>query len=336
MLLRADRIRKRESAASKAREQRNSRLGFVAGSLIAWGSALAGLHATLRSTYAPGAVRLANSEKFGTEPVLVDYAAAHFNLIALLVAIGAAAVVLATVYLLLHGATLALRSQAESPRRAFIERLLFDCFVALFWLAVAALLFAPLFYAGVWLDRFLVEVLSLSVPWANNLRRGLLFVVTGAILVFVASRFLRAYDSSKVPAEVLRYWTGAFMIAAMLVAACTFVAVDSAYAVELANAKAVYVKSKDPFVELNVTLTGSASEVADASLTIRSRTDAAMKIEARLDLEVSEGRFVALVPLDSLAPGAYEAVLVSKRDTWLGGDLPSWTVRRRVEFRVRP
>lgn len=155
--LRADRIRKR-----------------------AWGSALAGLHATLRSIYAPGALRLADSDKFGAEPVLVDYSAAHFNL-----------------------------------------------------------------------------------------------------------------------------------LAAALVATCTFVAVDSAYAVELASAKTVYARGKDTFVEVNVTLTGSASEVA-------------------------EGRSLALVPVDRLAPGAYEAELVSTRDTWLGGEMPSWTVRRKVELRVLP
>ena len=136
----------------------------MAGSLIAWGSALAGLHATLRSTYAPGALRLANSERFGSDPVLVDYAAAHLNLLATLVAIGAAAVVLATLYLLLHRAALALRSLAESPRRAGVERFLFDCFVALFWLTMVALLASPLVFAGVWLDRFFVEHLSLPVP----------------------------------------------------------------------------------------------------------------------------------------------------------------------------
>jgi len=146
----------------------------------------------------------------------------------------------------------------------------------------------------------------------------------------------RAYESRNVPADTFRHWYAAFLVAAALVATCTFVAVDSAYAVELASAKAVYAKGKDTFVELNVTLTGSASEVAGASLEVRARADRSKTIEALLDLEVAEGRFLALVPVDRLAPGAYEAVLVSTRDTWLGGDMPSWTVRRKVEFRVLP
>lgn len=334
--LKADRIRKREATASKAREQRNARLAFVAGSLVAWGSALAGLHATLKATYAPGALQLANADKFGAEPMLVDFSAAHFNLLALLVAIGAAAVVLATVYLILHGAALAHGSLAESPHRAATERFLFDCFVVLFWLAVLTLLLSPLLYAGVWLDRYFVETLSLSVPWANNLRRVVLGGAILAILVLVVPRLYRAYERRNVPAEVFRHWYAAYMMAAVLVAACTFVAVDSAYVVELGNAKAVYAKSKDSFVELQVTLTGSASDVAAASLEIRSRTDAARRLDVRPDLEVGEGRLLALVPLERLTPGAYDAVLVSTRDSWLGSDLWSWTVRRRVEFRVLP
>lgn len=334
--LRADRIRKREAAVARAREQRNSRLAFVAGSLIAWGSALAGLHATLRATYAPGALRLADADKFGAEPLLVDYSAAHFNLFAALVAIGAAAVVLATVYLLLHGASLALQSWADAPRRATIERFLFDCFVVLFWLTAVTLLSSPLLYAGVWLDRCFVEGLSMSVPMANNLRRGLQIVVLLAILAVVVPRLYRAYEQRNVPNDVFRHWYAAFCVAAALVATCTFVAVDSAYAVELASAKTVYAKGKDTFVELNVTLTGSASEVSGAALQVRPRADRSRKIDALLDLEVGEGRFLALVPVGGLAPGAYEAELVSTRDTWLGGQMPSWTVRRKVEFRVLP
>ena len=140
-----------------------------------------------------------------------------------------------------------------------------------------------------------------------------------AIFVFAVVRFLRAREGRAMLDDVSGHWVLAFALAGLLVSACTFLAVDSAYAVELASSKSVYAKGKDAYVDLSVTLTGSASDASGASLEIRPRIDRSRTIEALLDLEVADGHFLALVPLDRLAPGAYEAVLVSTRDTWLGG-----------------
>lgn len=283
------------------------RFGFVSGSVLVWGATLIGLHPTLSRMQAPSFFVFESGFEGEDQLVLLqgnmlDYGTIGFYVLVMISALGACIVALALCHLIAAG--LQLRSTGIKSPSVSLDAIrdqtyegifLFTLFAAV---AVAALL--PLF-ALVFLQRWLSghggRVADMSL---------LLSLTTTAILVITAVLLiLRA--AAKKPGSKPRW--GLWVLCICSIAIAYILTLESMYTASICVDKPLYQRAADRYVRIEVTLGGTTSNHNLAILKLHDRRSTGYGTLLPPLQPVSEGRYLAYLPLEQLASGSHQITL---------------------------
>jgi hypothetical protein len=276
----------------------NQRTAFISGSVLVWGGALLGLYPTLSRLQAvsmpvmegnlPGEQQTAF-----LQDRMYDYETVNFYVLAVIAAFGVSILLAAVSYLVALGWEL--REETSPKAEQSLRDVREQAYASVFDLTLVALLYFGLqagLYLLVFLQRWLVALSDVTA----RLSLVLSYVpFVGLLVLALVAVLLKSRPRSDV---VL----GRRLLLLIPFAVSYLVIIETAYTTTLAPDRAVYQRGRDRYVEVNVTLGGSTSNPSFAALTLDA-ADLQLKSAA-------DGRYFAVVPLETLADGDHRLQLV--------------------------
>jgi len=279
-------------------DRADQRTAFISGSVLVWGGALLGLHPLLSRLQAASMPVMEGNFQGEQQTAFLanrmyDYETVNFYVLAVTAAFGATIIAAALVYLIALGSEL--REETSAKAAKWLQSVRELAYASVFDLTLVALVYFGLqaaLYLLVFLQRWLTALSAVTA----KLSLVLSYVpFAGLLLLALAAALVKSVSKSDAA-------TGRRLLLLFPLALSYIVVVDSAHTAALSVDRPVYQRGRDRYVEAHVTLGGSTS----------NRYFAALELDARpLQLKAaSEGRYFAVVPLETLTDGDHTMTLV--------------------------